>query len=97
MPKNISAEDQKKLEQSWKDAAEKRNAAIARETTIPTIHSIALTYQLRKFGRHWVSYYKNEKNKYVPLLLAPSLGESAMNVLEARISDDIVNAKWIYL
>jgi hypothetical protein len=92
MPKNISAFDQKQLEDKWNEQARIRNEAIEKETKIPEIPSVKLTYQLRKFGRWWISYYKDEKGRFVPLLPAPSLGESAMDVLESKMSDDVVNS-----
>lgn len=80
MPKNISAADKKALEQSWADQAQKRNDAIARETKIPDLSSLTLGYQLRKFGKHWQAYHK-VKDKFVPILPAPSLLTSAMDAM----------------
>ncbi len=87
LPKNISDIDKKKLEQDWIDQANKRNEAIALETTIPLEPSVILKYELHKFGRHWVGYAREGK-KLVPLMNAPSLLTSAMDAISDRMSEE---------
>ena len=91
MPKNISAADQASLEAGWNDKARIRNEAIEKETKIPTEASVILKYELHKFGKWWVGYVREGK-KLIPLLHAPSLPESAVNVVMDRMSDDMVKS-----
>lgn len=88
MPKNISAADKAGLEADWNKKAHERAAAIARETQVPEIPGLTLRYQLRKFGHHWNSYAMDKNGKYTPLLNAPSLLVSAMDVLNDRMTED---------
>lgn len=89
MPLNISAEEKEELEKGWARQAKEREEAIARENRIPDEASLTLTYQLRKYGRHWNAFYKAPNGRFLPLLPAPSLGSSAMDTIEAKMSEDV--------
>lgn len=86
LPKNISAADKLALENKWNEQARIRNEAIERETKIPDEASEILHFQLRKFGKHWNAYYKKGV-KFFPVLAAPSLLSSAMELLTDKMAD----------
>jgi hypothetical protein len=86
LPKNISDEEKASLEKKWADAARIREEAIANETRIPDEPKRKLKFELRQFGKHWNAYYK-EGVRFVPLLPAPSLLSSALELLADKMAD----------
>lgn len=88
MPQNISAVEKEALEKKWNEAAKKREEDIARETRIPTEASATLSYQLKRFGKHWNAYSKDARGRWVALLNAPSLLTSAMDAITDKMSDE---------
>jgi hypothetical protein len=92
IPTNISAEEKKKLEDSWNEKAREREAAVAHETKIPDVASVTLTYQVKKFGKYWVSYAKNDKGRWAPLMPAPSIPDTAQDLLLDRMADDMIKS-----
>jgi len=79
--RNISDEDKRKYLDAAELAAQKRNDAVALETSSPKVSSLTLTFQLKKFGKHWQGYAPAGQGKMKPLLAAPSLLISALDAL----------------
>lgn len=78
--KNISPGDKQKYLDDAELAAMDRAERVAKETATPSVASLSLTFQLKKFGKHWQGYASDGK-KMKALLPAPSLLISALDAL----------------
>lgn len=87
--KNISVADKAKLTADWNAKAQKRKEQIEKETAMPTVSSRTLRYELRKYGKHWQAYFFDGK-KMSPLLAAPSILQSAMDMIQDAMHDQAI-------
>lgn len=78
--RNISDVDKQKYLDDAELASMDRAERVAKETATPKTASLTLTFQLKKFGKHWQGYAPDGKG-FKPLLPAPSLLISALDAL----------------
>ena len=78
--RNISDVDKRKYLDDAEMAAMERQDRVDKETATPKHATLTLTFQLKKFGKHWQAYAMDGK-AFKPLLAAPSLLISALDAL----------------